>query len=248
MKALFKPSSKITDFGFAVRSLLFPERCALCGKLCDTRYFCKNCKDLPQLYKNRRCAKCGLPLKNCECSFFFYYFDKIAAPFSNEGAAQKAFYAFKFSGAANVASYFAILMAETVQQQFSALTFDVVTAVPMHGAKKQKRGYNQAEVLGKLVAAELQLPYGTLLRQRRKIKDQHFAGNVQERFENTVGKYAVISKNRLKGKTVLLVDDIKTTGATLSECARQLKLGGATAVYCVTALITERKQEEKEGN
>lgn len=248
MKALFKPSSKIFNFGFALRSLLFPERCALCGRLCSTRYFCNNCKDLPQLYEKRRCEKCGLPLKNCECAVFFYYFNKIVAPFPNEGAAKKAFYAFKFSGAANLASYFAILMAQSVKEQFSPLTIDVVTAVPMHRAKKQKRGYNQAEVLGKLVAAELKLPYRTLLRQCRKRKEQHFAGTVQERFENTVGKYAPNVKKRLNGKTVLLVDDIKTTGATLSECARQLKLSGAAAVYCVTALVTERKQDEKEGN
>ena len=231
--------------GFVLRSALFPERCAVCGRLCTTRGFCKDCAVKIVPYPKRCCPKCGLPAPNCECALYFYYFKGVAAPFLNKDEAKTALYALKFRGALGAAPYFALQMANRVRQCFGRVNFDLVTAVPMGKTKLRERGYNQAEVLARLLAAELRLPYRRLLCQNRKTKEQHFSATVQERFENTVGKYRVKRFKNLTGKTVLLVDDIKTTGATLNECTRQLLLNGMGTVYCTTALVTNYEKETK---
>lgn len=248
MKKLVKPSGRLSSLGFVLRSALFPERCAICDRLCSTRGFCESCKPKLVPYPKRCCARCGLPQQSCECAFYFYYFKGITAPFLNRDEAKTALYAFKFRGALSAAPYFAQQMASRVRRCFGEVHFNLVTAVPMSRGKLRQRGYNQAEVLARLVAAELSLPYSRLLRQNRKTKEQHFSGTVQERFENAAGKYGVRRGKSVAGKTVLLVDDIKTTGATLNECTRQLLLSGAEAVYCTTALITIYEKSAKENH
>lgn len=241
---VFKFNSKADKLLFFMRSFLFPERCAVCGRLCKSRYFCKNCAKLLTPLEKKRCPRCGLPKDHCNCKHYFYYFDGIAAPFLNEGAAQTALYVFKFSGAKTVAPYFGHEMATDFARSFPGLSFYAVTAVPMKLNRKRKRGYNQAEVLARLVAKELGVPYRPLLRQTGQRAVQHKTNSARERFENIAGKFALCRGVDVRDKTVLLVDDIKTTGASLSECARQLKLGGASAVYCTTALITDYVKKE----
>ena len=112
--------------------------------------------------------------------------------------------------------------------------------------KKLKRGFNQSEVLAKNISKILKIPIcNDALIAARKTKIQHTLTK-DERFKNVRGKFIANKKHDLTGKTVLLVDDIKTTGATLDECAKQLLSLGADEVYCVTGLMTP-KNKKKEG-
>ena len=116
--------------------------------------------------------------------------------------------------------------------------FDCVCEVPMRGRDRRRRGYNQAELLAKHTAKLLNIPHKKrLLIKTKNTKTQH-SQNMEQRWMNIRNVFAVNSKYDVTGKTVLLIDDIKTTGATLDECARTLKLKGALEVYCATALIT----------
>ena len=107
-----------------------------------------------------------------------------------------------------------------------------------------ERGYNQSEILAKGVAQNLKLPLYDLLKVKEARKRQHEVSKFKERFNNVNGVYEV--KDKLKFKNVLLIDDIKTTGATLDECAKCLKLKGVENVYCLTALVTNPRLKNTE--
>lgn len=127
-------------------------------------------------------------------------------------------------------------MARAVKREFPNTRFDCVCFVPMTFKNKLKRGINQAQLLARRVAQELNIPlYNYGLVKLRQNKIQHNL-NRNERIVNVKGVFAV-GDDDVKGKTVLLVDDIKTTGATLNECSKALLDGNAKRVYCVTAVI-----------
>ena len=169
-----------------------------------------------------------------------YHFNGCVAPFYNEGIAQKAMYEFKFRKKEYIASFFAEQMALFVKQCFPEIEFDLVTFVPMHFLKRISRGYNQSFLLAEKISKILNIPLVySLLGAKFKWKTQHSMA-FKERFKNVKDKY--YCKEKIEGKTVLLVDDIKTTGATLDECAKQLMVCGANKVYCITGLMTYKKK------
>jgi len=113
-----------------------------------------------------------------------------------------------------------------------SLDADVVTSVPMTGAKVWKRGFNQSELVARGLAARLGCEYRDLLAEKgssRTQKDLQY----RDRFLNILGRYAP-GKAAIRGRKVLLVDDVFTTGATLNECARVLRDAGAVKVFAVT--------------
>ena len=115
--------------------------------------------------------------------------------------------------------------------------FDAVTYVPMTAQAKKRRGYNQAQLLAQNFCDILNLPPPeTLLKKVKETQRQEKLGK-RERKENLIAAFAATCD--LHGKTVLLIDDIKTTGATLNECAKALKKKGATKVVCLTVASRE---------
>ena len=170
----------------------------------------------------------------------------MAAPYYNDKTARKAMYAFKFNKKENIGRFFAEKMAITVKQVYYDIDFDIVTCVPMYVANKRKRGYNQSEIIAKELSDILKLPFEKdILYSKRKKKAQHKIP-ISKRFNNV--KDTFYTKKNLNGETVLLVDDIKTSGATISECARILYKAGANRVYCITGLISKLEKGKKDGN
>lgn len=224
-------------------TLFYPNHCLICNRLTSNKYFCKNCKE-PELLSVKLCPNCGSPLKYCSCKFYFYYFDKAVTCFEKANEAETAFYSFKFGQNLLGASYFGEVMADKASKSFGGANIDYVTSVPMHRLKKHSRGYNQSELLARKIAKINNLKYKTLLIQPKATPIQHKASSISERFDNVRDKYKVKNDKVLKNKTVLLVDDIMTTGATISECARQLKLSGCEKVYVITALKTFKKHKK----
>ena len=137
-------------------------------------------------------------------------------------------------------------MAKAYRRNFSDIVCNTVTYVPMHKSKKRRRGYDQSYLLAKYFAKQIGVKLDKkLIVKHTSSKTQHEL-SFAERVKNVSGTYAV--KKDLYGKTVVLVDDIRTSSSSLNECAKQLKLAGAEKVYCVTALVSMpekfRKGEE----
>ncbi len=230
------------EFFDTLRKLIFPNHCIVCNMLCLDKYFCDSCKDTLNPFSVKLCTKCGAPLKFCECKFHFHYFDGISTVFENDGIEKESFYKYKFGGNAISAEYFANKLADSVVEKFGDISFDTVTYVPMHWQKRFSNGYNHSEMLARKVAKRLSATCRPLLYQPKKSKIQHTL-SINERFLSVKNKYKLKKRIDIKGNNILLVDDIMTTGATLSECSRLLKLGGAEKVYAAAVLKTIRKKE-----
>lgn len=118
--------------------------------------------------------------------------------------------------------------------------FDAVTFVPMHPRRQVKRGYNQAKLLAREVAAALELPCLSLLKKTRDNPPQHRQKTVADKQKNVRGLFRLTDADAVKGKCVLLVDDVVTSGSTLGECAKSLLRGGAVSVFCVTVCASPK--------
>lgn len=224
-----------------ILSLIYPPRCAACDKLIEYEGFCDSCLNSLQPILKKRCFRCGLPKKECDCRNFLYHFDGITSPYFNDGTAQQAIYNFKFRKNFGCVKLFSFNMAEYVKIVFGDENIDLICCMPSSKTNISKRGFNQSEILARQIAKELNKPFDSkLLVKKQGTKTQHFL-NLYERFSNVRNSFSV--QGKLNGKSILLVDDIKTTGASLDECARQLKFAGALRVYCVTALISSGKQK-----
>lgn len=214
-------------------SAVFPRRCAFCGRIVKAgQDVCVSCgKALPYIGMGA-CPVCGRERKYCRCRKEKFAFERCTAPFYYEGVAKKGVLRLKFCGRREVAKVLAAYLALRVAKEYSGIKFDFVTAVPLSAAEKRRRGYNQAEDLGRALALRLSIPYTEALVKPRDIKPQHSCTSA-ERERNVVGAFE--ARSVPKGVAVLLVDDVVTTGATLSECAAELKKAGASSVFCAAA-------------
>ncbi len=221
--------------------LFFTDKCTYCGKLLSCgETLCENCKDnLPRIV-GERCKFCGVAKERCKCNKHRMRYDGVTAPFYYEGSVADGIARLKFGGKDYMAYYFAKDMAQSVKDNFSNVNFDCITFVPVAGLQKRHRDYNQSELLSAELGKVLHLPVKNVMVKLYDNNIQHEASQ-NRRKGNVLGVYDVKDNANVKGKTILLVDDIKTTGATLNECAKILKIRGAEKVYCVTAAMTGKK-------
>lgn len=221
--------------------IVLPSRCACCGQLIVEDEICGRCKIALKYRGNKVCNKCGQPAGSCECKHRNFLFAGIVAPFLHEGVAKQGVYGLKFAGKTAAAEYFGKEMVKELKKRVPEVVenCDFICEVPMSVEGERKRGYNQADLLARVVAKELQIPYHPATLQKIKNNGvQHEINNYTDRYNNVRGVYSTAGQ-KLYRKNVILVDDIKTSGATLNECAKCLRLAGAESVWCVTATVRE---------
>jgi ComF family protein len=161
-----------------------------------------------------------------------YNFDLARAPFEYAGEVVHIVHRLKYGGARYLAETFAQFMADTYFEQ--KLEADFVTFIPMYHKKEKNRGYNQAELIAKSVAEIIGLPLIPTL-ERVKQTTNFAKMNRSQRAEAVKGVYALsVDKSELKGKRVLLIDDVFTTGATVNECSALLKSAKCNKVSILT--------------
>ena len=201
--------------------MLFPGGCLICGKVSPGGPdLCPACREgLPEEIYRR---ELGFP---------------AGAPFRYRGGVQKTLWRVKFRGERGWINPLGRWMAGAARDLPEA---DCVTWVPMSPAKQRRRGYNQSQLLAKVVARCLGLPAQGLLTGTRETATQHDLARA-ERFANVEGAYEALPG--AAGKRVLLVDDILTTGATLMACAQALRQAGAVSVTGLAAAMDELEQE-----
>jgi len=213
----------------------FPRRCAVCHDITDfDRLLCNDCEAGLGIIGENCCEKCGKPPEDCVCGVYPQEYEACASAVEYYEAGKDIIREFKFNGQSSLARDMASLMAEAVSLRFADESFDIVVAAPMRRRAQADRGYNQSELLARELARLLELPYrkGAL----RKLRDtEHQAAlGAGDRLVNLEGAIGVSKDFSAKDMTVLLVDDIMTTGATINECVRALKRSGAKAVYAAT--------------
>lgn len=222
---------------------LFPKRCAYCGKvIASSRFMCSKCEnELPRI-SGTVCRKCGREKDKCTCKGAENYFSSIAAPFYYDGCVRHGVHIFKFrKGLRNYEAY-SLEMADAVKERFGNVSFDFITEVPMTEKSRKKRGYNQCFYLAKGISERLGIEHKSdVICKLYETKKQHGI-TYYLRKGNLTGVFDISDSSAVKDKTVLLCDDISTSGETLNECAKMLWLHGAKEVYCVALALTLYKK------
>ncbi len=208
-------------------NLLFPPRCVFCRRLLDDLEtdICSGCrKQLPTAEKPIRRA--GVP-----CCYSAYYY---------EGHVASSVRRFKFHDR----SYYAGIYGSQIAMQLlrNEVSFDILTWVPIGKKRRRERGYDQTLLLAEAVARELGTTAQPLLRKLRDNPPQTAQPDAAARRGNVLGIYAMaVPAAEVREKRILLIDDVITTGATLSECTRVLSTAGAAGVVCATLAATRKK-------
>lgn len=219
--------------------ILFPQKCPICGEIIEFhKSSCEKCKSSPLRISDNFCHGCGYDKERCICQDGNISFSHIAALYLYSGGVRHKIHQFKFYGDRQISKQFGDEMAFRVAECFYEADFDCVTFVPMSKSAEKDRGFNQSELLAKRISQKLFIPCEKLLIKTHETKKQHELG-AQERKNNLKGAFALSQNTDIKGKTVLLCDDIKTTGSTLKECEKLLFQNGAKDVYCICIALSD---------
>ena len=222
--------------------IVYPPRCPIClGFIWDTHPFCKICfLDFHMIY-SPLCPICGRPFLSqagedhpCEdCLRRKPFYKAAAAPYLYEGALMTAIHQYKYGPKSFLASSLGPLLAHFAESWVKSSCRLLAMPVPLHLKRLRERGFNQSLLLARHVAGRLHSELDFLsLRRVRYTLPQTGLGK-DERRKNVRGAFQLKDPEIVKGKTVLLVDDVATTGNTLNECARVLKKAGCDKVFCL---------------
>lgn len=221
--------------------LVYPKRCRLCGEIIELdEDYCEICKNVNRI-KTPVCFHCGYSKEDCVCKKHKHEYKAIVAPYYYENSIIKAVHNFKGNRKnTSLADNFSSAMLDVIGECYCDISFDIVAFVPLRPLHQFNRGFNQSELLANKIAASLELPVEPVLYKARYTGVQHHK-SAKQRKADTFGAYDVYEEYQqaLDGKTILLIDDIKTTGATLNECAKMLNIYGAKDVYACTFAIAK---------
>lgn len=200
--------------------LLYPPKCPFCGSLLEKgALLCPKCQsDLPWLMGpagEKRVELTG----GCVSALRY------------EGKVRQAIHDYKFGGKSARGRAFGVLISQAITDH--EVTADLVSWPSLSARRLRKRGFDQAELLAREVAGALDLPLVRTLEKEDR-PAQSGIDDESARRANLLGAYTAVNVEYFTGKTVLLIDDICTTGATLTECAKTLRLAGAAGVVCAT--------------
>lgn len=211
--------------------LLFPPKCVLCTNILEPHEtdLCHCCRTRTESFTK---AKFNLSFL-AGWTAVWYYKDNV----------RSSILRFKFSGRRSYAKAYGRLLAMQLQKQ-DMTDFDILTWVPIAPLRKWKRGYDQCQLLAQAVGEALGVYPVKTLKKVRNTPPQSAIRDTAARRANVLGVYRPVSPVSLEGKRILLLDDIITTGATASECARVLLTAGAKEVYCgaVAAATHDKKK------
>lgn len=203
-----------------VLDLLFPPKCPFCGTLLEKeQLLCPNCqRELPWL--SGQAGETRVELTEGCVSALRY-----------EGLVRSAIHDYKFHNRSARSVPFGLLVSQAVQD--AEIKADMVSWASLSKKRLRKRGYDQGELLAKEVGKRLNLPVLRTLNKEERPAQSGIEGEAARR-ANLLGAYTAVEPEKFCGKRILLVDDVVTSGATLSECAKTLLLAGAKEISCAT--------------
>lgn len=246
---------KVRNLGKKVLDFLFPSNiyCICCGNLVDnSRVYslCDQCMEALHWANGRTCAKCGKVLADTEkrklldeiregqelcdhCKKNSFYFERGFTCMQYSLMEKEMVHKFKFNGCGYMGEKLGKIMLDRILLE--DLKVDMVMPVPMHPKNQLKRGYNQSELMAKVVAKGLGVVYNNRVLIRKQYKAPMNKLDAEQRHINVKGSYGIAQEiPKLQGKRILVIDDIYTTGSTVDECSRILMEAGASKVYVLT--------------
>jgi ComF family protein len=239
-----RPQSSFRNLGSAIKEsllhLMFPHVCEGCGTdvLQADNFLCIKCHaDLPKtdfhFYPNNPIEKIfwgRLPITGATAQYYFTKGSKM----------QLLMHGLKYKGNKELGLYLGRLMGHDFAQSNRFRFIDALVPLPLFRAKEQKRGYNQATILCEGIAEVLEKPVLKDVIIRTTHTDTQTKKNRIERWENMEGRFELIKPEAIKGKHLLLIDDVITTGATLEACGACLMEGGNTKLSIATLCFSSR--------
>lgn len=223
--------------------ILFPIKCPLCGEILQSKTktgFCRQCYRRLPYVTEPYCRHCGKPIRDERAEFCYDCGQKDSvltegtALYIYTEAMKKAMADFKYGGSQMDGVFYARELLRHCRTKWTRWQIDVLIPVPLHWRRKWFRGYNQSELVAKALGQALYLPVDTdSLRRKRYTRPQKGLDDKKRR-QNVQGAFAwkeTGGKEEIRGRNVLLIDDIYTTGATLEACGEILKKQGAKNIY-----------------
>jgi len=231
-----------------IADIIYPPRCAICSRFLwqaplikepGSPFFCSACRADFRYVGSPLCPICGQPFPSeleedhpCEdCLRKRPSYEAAWALYRYEGAMLEAIHRLKYGSRSSLADALGPLLARFAEERVSRTDTVLAVPVPLHPGRARERGFNQSLLLARHVSRRLQvdLDFLSLRRVRYTLPQTRLAR--KERQQNVRGAFDLRDRGAVKGKTILLVDDVVTTGNTLNECARVLRTGGAARVF-----------------
>lgn len=226
-----------------IKELVYPGRCAVCDDILlpGAGKVCRECRSKPEYVKEPACKKCGKPLRNMEaeycrdCMEKRHYFKEGAALFVYSSV-RESLYRFKYEGRQEYGEYYGQQVGLHLAEKLRRWKPEGLIPVPLHKKRQKKRGYNQAAVLARAISRETGIPvYENFARRiKNTVPQKELDGQARE---NNLKKAFKICQNDVKLKTIIIIDDIYTTGSTMDALALECKKAGIETIYCISLAI-----------
>lgn len=240
----------LSKLSHATLNILFPPLCMHCHAYIDDphRPLCPRCHDNLERNTALQCPICDIRLANnrrichhgAHADKRFPYLLGAACNY-DDPIIRSCIHACKYQGSHAATSFFAQLLADHIralQPAPSILSMSpTVIPIPLHPSKERKRGFNQSALIAKAFARTMELPYDEPLIKTVNSMPQAQTKTHTERFEHMIGAFSVPHPHTVQNKNIILIDDVSTSGATLSEATRSLKAAGAKQIL---ALVVAR--------
>ena len=205
--------------------LVFPPGCLICGKLLSQIY-CKDCEK--HIYDK---LKLKIEIKDKKV----YYFEKHVYLFTYENEIRNLILDYKFNDKSYLYELFSKIITKNEKICGILEKYDIIIPVPIHKKRKQKRGYNQSELITKQISKRIpSLVHESTVIQKTKHNIEQSSLSKEQRKQNVKDVYKIINKEKIENKNIVLFDDIYTTGNTVNEISKILKQNGANKILVLT--------------
>lgn len=231
---------KVSSFIDGFLNLIFPLNCLICQRGLEPdnkRHLCERCWAKVRLLKGPICSKCGRlsALSICSpCKKKRYYFQSARAAGIYEGVLRECIHLLKYGKKVCLTEPLGRLLVQTMRNDGDLKKADFLVPVPLSGKREREREFNQAHLLAQVVNRHFGIPISSrnLRRTKDVIPQAQLSG--KEREKNIRGLFRVRNDKEYQGKSILIIDDVFTTGSTVNECARVLSRAGAREVRVLT--------------
>lgn len=225
----------------AILEILYPSTCIFCGRICKEG-ICERCRAENPYIREPRCKRCGKPISSEEEEFCHdcikqkFCYEQGRSLWLHKNSVKQSVYAFKYKNHRIYGRVYAREMAIEFGELIRLWGIDIIVPVPLHKKKVRKRGFNQAEIIARELGKRIGIPVETSAVIREKYTSPQKELGQSGRRRNLRGAFRARGRS-VKGKNILIIDDIYTTGSTINCISEELRRNGCEKTYFLTISI-----------